>query len=175
MQFIKINFSTQLGMFHRLVNRLTNKKKISIQDNQIKFIGVGNGGLSLRKVESFLKVLQSQTIFEDNFYNSHFHLFYQLKYFIIINILFALQKKFSNLNFIKIFFFFYRKGNEDIFWSYYANFFAPSFKVANLNTALDFAYEYLPEKCYEYHNKKIPFGCHAWYKYNRDFWLSFLK
>jgi hypothetical protein len=69
------------------------------------------------------------------------------------------------------------KGNwhEDVFWSAVAKKFMPGFKIPDVKTALKFAFEEHPEKCYEMNDHQLPFGCHAWEKYNTAFWAVQLK
>lgn len=59
--------------------------------------------------------------------------------------------------------------NEDILWTL----FAPLKKPKALH-ALRFAYELNPEKSYELTDKQLPFGCHAWEKYQNEFWKNFI-
>ncbi len=63
-------------------------------------------------------------------------------------------------------------GPEDIFWEKYARKFDPTFKVATLNDALLFAFEADPAGSYDKTGKKLPFGCHAWARYDRGFWVK---
>lgn len=89
---------------------------------------VGNGGLSLRKVKSHLKILRKTEIYdivnEDMFFSS-------------------------------------RESNE--------------FRIAPLEVALSFAFEATVRKCYERNNSKLPFGCHAWQKYDFTFYRQIFQ
>lgn len=85
---------------------------------------VGNGGLSLRKVASFLKTLAEKNVDIDTW-------------------------------------------TEDVFWSCCDS---EKFKVAPTEVALGFAFETQVRKCYERNHFQLPFGCHAWTKYDLDFW-----
>lgn len=64
--------------------------------------------------------------------------------------------------------------NEDGFWSLEAPKYDPTFKVAPFKKALQFSFEKLPRKCFELNNKTLPFGCHAWKKYDEKFWEPYL-
>lgn len=64
--------------------------------------------------------------------------------------------------------------NEDGFWALEAPKYLPNYKVAPFKKALEFSFEKFPEKCFELTKKKLPFGCHAWEKYNKEFWLPHL-
>lgn len=64
--------------------------------------------------------------------------------------------------------------NEDGFWSYEAPKYDPSYKVALFREALKFSFERFPRKCFALNNRQLPFGCHAWTKYDREFWEKYL-
>lgn len=60
--------------------------------------------------------------------------------------------------------------NEDRFWSDRAALFDPAFRVAPVAAALGFSFERAPRYCYERHGGKLPFGGHAWSRWDRAFW-----
>jgi len=62
--------------------------------------------------------------------------------------------------------------NEDLFWSDRAKLFYPDFKIAPIDIALKFAFEAHPRCCFERNKNRLPFGCHAWAKWDRAFWES---
>jgi len=90
---------------------------------------VGNGGLSLRKIQSHIKW---------SFWAS---------------ILFKLLPK-----------------NEDMIWTLFV-----PFKKPKIKEALLFAFERNPERSFELTGQTLPFGCHAWEKYQPHFWQRFIK
>lgn len=90
---------------------------------------VGNGGLSLRNVNSFIKILKSTSIEADSV-------------------------------------------AEDIFWSSRDG---EGFHVSPMNIALQFAFETDVDECYLLNGKHLPFGCHAWEKYNYNFWKPYIE
>lgn len=103
---------------------------------------VGNGGFSLRKVSTFIRMLNffpfNRFIFEWHAKNAQIH--------------------------------------EDVFWSLYIPSLNPFFKLPDINTALKFSFESSPSKCFEMNNYQLPFGCHAWEKYEIEFWRKiFIK
>jgi len=65
--------------------------------------------------------------------------------------------------------------NEDLFWAMEAPKFDSGFRVASAEEALPFAFEMSPRWCYEYNQRRLPFACHAWARYDRDFWMNVLK
>lgn len=134
---------------------------------------VGNGGFSLRKIESFLKVIYSSRYsiepalyWEQNYVSKK-------KYVQYLN----LPKKI--LKHLKIFnnarWEMSRYGsNEDRFWANKATHYYPEFKIAPLEIALRFGFECVPRYCFERNNHNLPFGCHAWHRYDREFWEPYL-
>lgn len=60
--------------------------------------------------------------------------------------------------------------NEDGFWAQHAVAYDPEFRVAPVDVALTFAFEGNPRICYVRSGQVLPFGCHAWEKYDRSFW-----
>ena len=64
--------------------------------------------------------------------------------------------------------------NEDLFIADRAKHYYPDFKIAPLEVALRFGFESVPRYCYEQNGHKLPFGCHAWERYDPEFWEQFL-
>jgi hypothetical protein len=94
---------------------------------------VGNGGLSLRKVSTHLRIAK------------------QLRWLTC----------------------FYRY-NEDVFWSILVPIIFRSYRKPTVQEALEFAFEYKPRESYERIGNKLPFGCHAWERTDREFWNQFI-
>lgn len=57
----------------------------------------------------------------------------------------------------------------DIFWSYLIPKVAPHFRIAPPASAIFFAWEKNPEKCIQVCRGELPFGMHAWSKYDLEF------
>lgn len=102
--------------------------KFDIEHVENGVVYVGNGGFSLRKVASFLSILQN---YDGNL----------ITY------------------------------NEDLFWGSRN---AEIFKVAPVDIAMDFAFERPVRLLYEANNDQLPFGCHAWMRYDFDFFRPYL-
>lgn len=64
--------------------------------------------------------------------------------------------------------------NEDGFWTLEAPKYLKIYKVPPFKIALQFAFEKYPQKSFELNNKELPFGVHAWKKYDQDFWKPYL-
>ena len=135
--------------------------------------GVGNGGFSLRKIEAFLRVLGSKhrDMEPDEYWRNfvankprhvRFHQFWRrwLKHLSVFNnVRWSLYR---------------HRVAEDIFWAFEAVRFDPDFRVAPVEEALRFAWETEPRRCFEMTGGAIPFGCHAWPRYDRAFWIPHL-
>ena len=135
---------------------------------------VGNGGLSLRRAESYLRVLR-QTVIAGSIYPRWGHcawrppleswesgLYQKVSALHRIN---PLAHQHSVEEELKCF-----PYNEDVFWAIEAPKFDPSFQVAPAEATLPFAFEASPRWSYQKNSGKLPFGCHAWARYARGFW-----
>ncbi|MDH6354968.1 hypothetical protein M2132_001305 [Dysgonomonas sp. PH5-45] len=60
---------------------------------------------------------------------------------------------------------------EDVFWGVEVNRSSSrTLKVPGFSKALEFSFESLPSVCYGLNKERLPFGCHAWAKYDINFW-----
>jgi hypothetical protein len=66
------------------------------------------------------------------------------------------------------------EAHEDLFWSFDARRFLPEFRIASVEEALGFAFEVEPRQAFELAGGKLPFGAHAWARYDREFWEPYL-
>lgn len=134
--------------------------------------GVGNGGFCLRKVDSCLKVLTSSVYTIDpDVYGQRLAkkplpqrlLNYPRKYLKRLHYFNNVQREVERF-----------RNNEDLFWARRAQHYYPPFKIAPVDVAMRFAFEGSPQTCYRQIGEKLPFGCHAWPKYDRAFWEPYL-
>lgn len=133
----------------------------------------GNGGFSLRKVSSFIKVLSAKPKFILNLIevcnhykkNRFWSNFISIPQFIFIR--FSERNRVIAAHPVK-------HLAEDSFYAFYAKKFYPAFSVAPSSLAMFFAFESNPAKLYEM-SKKIPFGCHKLKEYDYEFWSKFLN
>ena len=140
---------------------------------------VGNGGLSLRRVPSYLRVLRQQVV-SGSIYPRWGHCAWKPP---LQSMEVGLYAKVSSLHGLNPF----AKQhsveeelqrfpyNEDVFWAVEAQKFDPAFRVPGAEEALPFAFEVSPRWSYERNGRKIPFGCHAWAKYDRGFWEEIIQ
>ena len=130
---------------------------------------VGNGGLSLRKVEIFIRILkQKESPKVWNF------LLNKLpdKSFLDVKKRFSVYRQISKG--VK----WYTENytlNEDLFWSDRAKLFYPNFKIAPLKVGLKFAFDMHPKFCFKRNKNTLPFGAHGWQKRDKTFWLDILR
>jgi hypothetical protein len=131
--------------------------------------GVGNGGFSLRRVESFLKVIHSPRRHVDP--DEYWTRFYagkprRVRYLNVWRKYLKYVPAFNGARWRMR----HWRGNEDRFWSKEATRFYPEFKIASFEESLRFAFEAAPRLCLELNGGQLPFGVHAWPKYDRAFW-----
>jgi Protein of unknown function (DUF5672) len=65
--------------------------------------------------------------------------------------------------------------NEDFFWCYFMSKINPFYRKPNVEKALHFAFELAPSEAYERTGRQLPFGCHAWEKYEPEWWQIKMK
>lgn len=68
------------------------------------------------------------------------------------------------------------KGNEDgLFSLHYPRLYlgSPFLNLPTWDAALPFAFEQHPALCYEINGHRLPLGCHAWERYDLEFWRPF--
>ena len=139
----------------------------------------GNGGLSLRKVSSALQILQQEVVkgsiyprwgyyaWKPPFESLELGLYQKVSELHGIN---PLARKHSVEKEMSLF-----PYNEDVFWGIEAPKFDPDFKVTPAQEALKFAFEVAPKWSLQKNKGRLPFGCHAWARYDREFWLKALR
>lgn len=101
---------------------------------------VGNGGFSLRKISTFINVLN--------------------------NVPEKVLDKYLQIE--------CNTYNEDAFWAMDAPKYVSSYKKPEFKEALRFSIEMGPLACYEILGRELPFGCHAFNKFEPDFWKQFI-
>ena len=62
------------------------------------------------------------------------------------------------------------RSNEDIFWSLLVPSYIPFFLIPQVDTALKFSFEMNPREYFKKNGDELPFGCHAWARYDIEFW-----
>jgi len=123
----EIQFLKRYEKFIAFANRLLKT------DHQIS--NVGNGGFSLRKINTCYWLLK------------------------------ILNKKAKN----------WGNNNEDGFFKYWGNLLYPLFKLPTDETALHFSIEVSPRESYAKIGHVLPFGCHAFERYEPEFWEQYIR
>jgi len=136
----------------------------------------GNGGLSLRRIEAFLTVLtppfpRARMQTWDDLWRRYQGRSLFGKATCFPRLLNRYRRK-SNLY-----------GNylsdpamfEDEFFSYVVPRIFPRFKVAPSSAGMFFAFECQPRRLLELTAGELPFGCHAWERYDIGFWKPFIE
>lgn len=65
--------------------------------------------------------------------------------------------------------------NEDLFWSVLVPAVFPAFKVPEPAAAIGFSFEVNPRILYKINLHELPFGCHAWLRYDLGFWSAHIN
>lgn len=146
--------------------------------------GVGNGGLSLRKVRDMLAIfedhkrLQSVPVFRWGYLAWRMTLFRRYYLFPVWQwpllflkrlVLFARM----SLGWHNTLAYFIEIGiQEDHILGIYVPHVFPWFKLPAMQEAAAFAIETNPRLTRDFYAISCPFGCHAWEKFDRDFWLE---
>lgn len=125
----------------------------------------GNGGFSLRKVKSVLKVLE---VVKKNAKRQSENKFIRILWFLQAVLSGKSHEKWLNAPADNYPF------NEDGFWALEAPKYLKGYKVAPFNEALGFGFERFPEKCFKLNSNLLPFGTHAWKKYGEKFWEPYI-
>lgn len=129
----------------------------------LQFVGVGNGGFSLRRVGDFLRVLSTPRRVP-NFVKSR------------SGGRTAVARAWRR--FKHEWCYAYSTGplvptsNEDVFWGILVPAAYPFFRVPPPEQALAFAFEVAPRELYALNGYRLPFGCHAWERCDRAFWIE---
>ena len=148
----------------------------------VKEARVGNGGFALMKIEKVLTVLHNRYRQEPATFWSDMIMRNNRRFPWLFAFLKRIQPLFPNSRIIQ------RLledlaitekpdvhgRNNDFFWSFDAVEFFPGFKVAPVSDGLEFAFEAAPRMCFEMNRHRLPFGCHAWAKFDRAFWEPYL-
>jgi hypothetical protein len=121
-------------IFIYMVLKINIKTSFKMLFNKNYWNSVGNGGLSLRRVPTFLGHFKDKNCFADKW-----------------------------------------TGNEDYYWTLFAKNSNKHFKLPKPKEAMQFSIELSPKYCMKKNSGRLPFGLHAWERYNIDFWKPYIK
>ncbi|GHT79498.1 hypothetical protein AGMMS50262_23270 [Bacteroidia bacterium] len=143
-----------------------------MEKGNIVFDKVGNGGFSLRKVQSFIDRLNYPYPLKTlNELKKEFACFNKLQMILRLPVL-----GLKVLGYKNTIGYFIKKGNllEDVFWCIFLEETRIPLKIPTVKLASQFCMEIGAKQLYEENEKTLPFGCHAWLKRNYDFWRKFI-
>ncbi len=142
-------------------------KDMDESSSQVRFDGVGNGGFCLRRISAVQRALRSFSMLRRPSEILGRYLVPDWRRGIGHLPGLVRQMLFGNNSFWLL------NDNTtpaDIFFgSYVARNFA-WFRVAPPEVAMKFSFERYPRRLYEMTNRRLPFGCHAWSRYDPEFW-----
>lgn len=124
-----------------------------------RFFGVGNGGFSLRKISDFKMVLASKKFFKIPAKAYPGNSLRERVASVVYRFLFSHNDRV-----------FFPRVNEDIFWGLIAPASCVCFEVPDGLFASKFSFEVLPRYLFKLNDNELPFGCHAWERYDKEFW-----
>jgi hypothetical protein len=144
----------------------------------VNYPRVGNSGFTLMKIESFLKVFNSKQYMEDP--RQYWNRVYASKPWLVRTA--ALPKKYlKRLRYfngarweMKQWTSRTERSASDYFWSDEAIRYYDRFRIPPVEVGLRFAFEVAPKLCFRMNDYQLPFGCHAWTRYDREFWEPYL-
>lgn len=138
---------------------------------------VGNGGFSLRKVSSFIKLYSSSEYWKEP---EEMAQKFCEKFKLPKSLFMPLGKQVFKLGYFNNqkrhlnYYLDLELSAEDRFISMFATQYYPGFKLASAEAAIKFAFERYPGKYYEQNNHQLPFGCHAYERFDLAFWEPYL-
>lgn len=138
------------------------------------FYGVGNGGFSLRKIQTHIKALYSFSYIEKpiELWKRFQDAPPPRKPYLLFDMLEKLTIRNNTHHWFNDWI---GMRSEDAFWGMVANQNFKWFTVPEPQEALRFSFEVQPQYLYELNNQNLPFGCHAWWKYDLEFWRPFIS
>lgn len=145
-------------------------RKIWNFQSSTRLWAAGNGGFSLRKTEACLGILNYKGKFKPLRTWFHFHNSVLLK---LKKLPLRALKNLPCRNTVD-FYLAVNQQTEDMFWAMDTAESYAGFRVAPVEEAIRFAFECRPSFLYELNGERLPFGCHAWNRYETDFWKRFI-
>lgn len=149
-----------------------------------QFKGIGNGGFSLRKIDYCLKILNkcpfmpyAKPKYEINYYKKAYDALLKKKLLtLFIYLIRIILKSFGHKNSIRYYSSSSNDVNEDIIFSVMAKHaWGIDANIPTYSEAIGFAFECYPSSLFLENNNTLPFGCHAFEKWEyADFWSQYI-
>lgn len=140
-------------------------------DQNSGFVGVGNGGFSLRKTASLIRGRRSRRLWLRMLLSTARRAPGRAARVAAGEVLRTLRHPFGDDADPEIVF----ERGEDSFWGLTVARHLSWFKVAPVDEALKFSFEAAPRKLFALNGDRPPFGCHAWARYDFDFWRPHIE
>jgi len=130
---------------------------------------VGNGGFSLRKISAFRNLfVTSKNLFGLKQLSKKMKLNHKGFLWVLKAWIFGYENNFQ-------FLLSEWTDAEDLFYCLRLSETKLKLKVPELKDAIDFAFEQSPGYLFELNNNTLPFGCHAWNRYETNsFWREYI-
>ena len=137
--------------------------------NGNRLVAVGNSGFSLRNIKVILKGIKSIYYVDPSQIQTESKNRY-LRYAkrLLKSMLINFSSENPTLQNAQIL-------NEDWIISQLIGKNIKDFKVCPVAEAVKFSFEVKPETMFKINNESLPTGCHAWWRYNIDFWKPYIE
>lgn len=127
---------------------------------------IGNGGFSLRRIKTFYEQYNGLSWYQKYIRTCLLHKNNAVKRFIETGFLIIQAFLLKN----NLCFGFQRTKHEDLFWTH-----LNTLKIPEYSEAIQFSFEKFPGMLFEQNDRKLPFGCHAWEKFELEsFWKNYI-
>jgi len=135
---------------------------------------IGNGGFCIRKIQAFLDAFEySGNLLSLREIVARYEVFKINKFWKRIPLMLLMLLGYRNS-----FRYFSRtwKYNEDNFWTSFLVNTPLALNVPPVDVAIRFSFECRPSALFQMNHRQLPFGCHAWAKYEYEiFWSKYIS
>ncbi len=133
-----------------------------------KLIGAGNSGFSLRKIQTIIKGIKQVYYWNAQDFEAgriqKLRAYLKWPYNVICNFFCKENFTIQNASFVL----------EDRFISDVIANKVKDFKLAPVSEACKFSFEVNPKYLFALNHQQLPMGCHAWWKYDFNFWKPYI-
>ena len=140
-------------------------------DDGSRLWSVGNGGFSLRRIKTFIEILNDNNpvLGSRALYERYSERPMLVKLWDILKSLMGWHNTISY--YVQEY-----EDQEDLFWTQYLPSIGIKLRIPTPMQTISFSMEKSPSYLYALNGNKLPFGCHAWQKYEYNtFWKQYIK
>jgi hypothetical protein len=142
---------------------------------QIKIIGAGNGGFSLRKISDFIRLTHKIELLKKMFFLWQMNKWTQkISFGMLLRICAAPIWLHCNINKYTFYLAANKLQHEDKYWCVWVAKVFNEFKNAPASLSSRFAIEEEPRYFMDQQDGELPMGCHAWAVINPEFWKQYI-